>query len=161
MQSILCTNSTCARCAESPHQIKLVRSFPNNFRSSPMIKLRWIFGFDFTLNRLDDDVAGNDDVDRRKELWVWMACGKVLDPGGFDHPPPISPFPQCILPTLPVTMRWTSIYADHFVFLGENCSIGVLKYWRYGQIWIENIYSFPLSVLVETSVVQASFFSGY
>ena len=59
----------------------------------------WIFGFDFTLNRLDDD------VDRRKELWVWMACGKVLDPGGFDHPPPISPFPQCILPTLPVTMR--------------------------------------------------------
>ena len=157
MQSILCTNSTCARCAESPHQIKLVRSFPNNFRSKP----RWIFGFDFTLDRLDDDVAGNDDVDRRKELWVWMACGKVLDPGGFDHPPPISPFPQCILPTLPMTMRWTSIYADHFVFLGENCSIGVLKYWRYGQIWIENIYSFPLSVLVETSVVQASFFSGY
>ena len=44
MQSILCTNSTCARCAESPHQIKLVRSFPNNFRSSPMIKLRGIFG---------------------------------------------------------------------------------------------------------------------
>ena len=104
MQSILCTNSTCARCAESPHQIKLVRSFPNNFRSSPMIKLRGIFGFDFTLNRLDDDVDGNDDVDRRKELWVWMACGKVLDPGGFDHPPPISPFPNAFYQTLVVMM---------------------------------------------------------
>ena len=129
MQSILCTNSTCARCAESPHQIKLVRSFPNNFRSSPMIKLRWIFGFDFTLNRLDDDVDGNDDVDRRKELWVWMACGKVLDPGGFDHPPPISPFPNAFYQHS--RWQWDELQSMQTI----SCSlekIVVLAYWSIG-----------------------------